>query len=172
MNRVYLLCIFFCVFFVIVGVVYSAQSSDSDGGYLFGYPKKKIKTIHKETTRIEKKEVAAEEEDKDYLSDAQENLIKNLKRAIAMKDKRISFLENRVERLMQTIDQKDTQLYMMQPPPEKMYEVKKGDNLWKIAARRDVYDNPYKWITIYNANMKKIDNPDIIYPGQLFEIPK
>lgn len=51
------------------------------------------------------------------------------------------------------------------------YEVKEGDSLWKIAANAEVFSDPRKWTEIYFANKDKIENPDIIYPGQVLEIP-
>jgi len=50
------------------------------------------------------------------------------------------------------------------------YEVKKGDSLWNIAER--FYNAGEKWIRIFEANVEKIDNPDLIYPYQRFTIPK
>ncbi len=46
------------------------------------------------------------------------------------------------------------------------------DCLWNIAARKDIYDDPWKWKRIYSANSDKIEDPDIIYPGQKFIIPR
>jgi len=50
------------------------------------------------------------------------------------------------------------------------YEVEKGDSLWNIAER--FYNAGEKWIRIFEANVEKIDNPDLIYPYQRFTIPK
>lgn len=56
------------------------------------------------------------------------------------------------------------------PKQEKVYVVKKGDNLWKIA--KSVYGNGAKHNTIYAANKGVIgNNPSLIYPGQKFIIP-
>jgi len=49
------------------------------------------------------------------------------------------------------------------------YEVKKGDSLWKIAEK--FYKNPYKWLEIYKSNLPKIEDPNLIYPGQVFLLP-
>ncbi|HIE43929.1 MAG TPA: LysM peptidoglycan-binding domain-containing protein [Candidatus Omnitrophica bacterium] len=49
------------------------------------------------------------------------------------------------------------------------YTIKKGDSLWSIA--RDHYGDAYKWPIIYRANKDKIDNPNLIYPGQHLSIP-
>jgi len=50
------------------------------------------------------------------------------------------------------------------------YEVKKGDSLWKISEK--FYNQGEKWIRIFEANIGKIKNPDLIYPYQRFTIPK
>ncbi|MBN1522590.1 MAG: LysM peptidoglycan-binding domain-containing protein [Candidatus Aureabacteria bacterium] len=52
------------------------------------------------------------------------------------------------------------------------YEVKKGDSLWRISAQKNIYNDPYKWMEIYTANRDKIDDPEIIYPGQVLRIPR
>ena len=53
-----------------------------------------------------------------------------------------------------------------------MYEVQRGDYLWRIARNGDVYGDPYAWIRIYESNKDKIKDPDLIYPNQVFSIPK
>ena len=52
-----------------------------------------------------------------------------------------------------------------------IYEVKKGDSLWRIAASKDVYDDSSKWRKIYEANKDKIGATALIYPGQKLVIP-
>nr|DAI99398.1 MAG TPA: tail assembly protein [Caudoviricetes sp.] len=52
----------------------------------------------------------------------------------------------------------------------KSYSVKKGDNLWNIAKK--YYGKGSLWTKIYKANKSKIKNPNLIYPGQKFTIPK
>lgn len=51
------------------------------------------------------------------------------------------------------------------------YRVVNGDNLWDISGQASVYGNPYQWPLIYKANMDQIDDADLIYPGQYFNIP-
>lgn len=50
------------------------------------------------------------------------------------------------------------------------YAVVKGDNLWNISAKPNIYNNPYEWPLIYKANSSKIKDADLIYPGQVFDI--
>jgi nucleoid-associated protein YgaU len=52
------------------------------------------------------------------------------------------------------------------------YAVVRGDSLWRIAGKSQVYGNPYQWPLIYKANNDKIKDADLIYPGQEFSIDK
>jgi hypothetical protein len=48
--------------------------------------------------------------------------------------------------------------------------VVRGDNLWNIA--RAHYGQGWHHTKIYNANKDQIRDPDLIYPGQVFSLPK
>lgn len=52
------------------------------------------------------------------------------------------------------------------------YTVVRGDHLWGIARKQEHYGNGFAWPMIYKANRDKIKNPDLIYPKQVFSIPK
>ncbi|HEX7965792.1 MAG TPA: hypothetical protein VF651_08750 [Gammaproteobacteria bacterium] len=52
------------------------------------------------------------------------------------------------------------------------YSVVRGDSLWRIAGKADVYGNPYQWPLIYKANADKIKHADLITPDQQFDIVK
>jgi len=52
------------------------------------------------------------------------------------------------------------------------YDVAKGDSLWRIAGKADVYGNPYQWPLIYKANADKIKHADLIYPKQSLDVVK
>ena len=56
-------------------------------------------------------------------------------------------------------------------PEEVFYTVVKGDCLWNIAKMDQHYDNPFAWPKIYESNKDKINDPDLIYPKQVFKIP-
>jgi hypothetical protein len=48
------------------------------------------------------------------------------------------------------------------------------DCLWNIAGRPWAYGDPTKWRLLYNANrarMPQPDNPDLIHPGMILDIP-
>ena len=50
------------------------------------------------------------------------------------------------------------------------YQVERGDSLWAISGKAEIYGNPYQWPLIYKNNAGKIKDADLIYPGQVFDI--
>tara|TARA_A100001015_G_C14992628_1_gene714715 strand:+ start:779 stop:1870 length:1092 start_codon:yes stop_codon:yes gene_type:complete len=51
-----------------------------------------------------------------------------------------------------------------------MVVIQKGDVLWRIAYRN--YGNGIRYLDIVKRNKARIDNPDLIYPSQIFALPK
>jgi hypothetical protein len=62
------------------------------------------------------------------------------------------------------------------------YTVVKGDCLWRIAGKNEIYGNGNYWPKLWEANEegvisaprstpKKISNPNLIYPGQVLKVP-
>jgi len=48
------------------------------------------------------------------------------------------------------------------------------DCLWNIAAKKEIYGDPFKWRILYNANRQKLTrpgNPNLIEPGMILDIP-
>jgi nucleoid-associated protein YgaU len=50
------------------------------------------------------------------------------------------------------------------------YVVQPGNSLWQIARR--TYGNGVRYVIIYSANLGRIRDPERIYPGQVFKLPK
>lgn len=50
--------------------------------------------------------------------------------------------------------------------------IRKGDDLWTLAERYYGRRGGLRYTSIYRANRKQIRNPDLIYPGQVFVIPR
>lgn len=56
------------------------------------------------------------------------------------------------------------------PEAEKQtYTVRRRDTLSKIAALE--YGDPRQWRRIFEANRDVIEDPDLIFPGQILRIP-
>lgn len=52
------------------------------------------------------------------------------------------------------------------------YTVVKNDNLWSISEMADIYGTPYNWPLIYKSNASQINDADLIFPGQVLDIPR
>lgn len=51
------------------------------------------------------------------------------------------------------------------------YKVVRGDNLWNISKKEQIYADPYMWPRIYRKNKDQIKDPDLIYPKQVLAVP-
>lgn len=54
--------------------------------------------------------------------------------------------------------------------PGQTYTVQPGNNLWEISRR--AYGVGTRYLIIYSANLGQIRDPERIYPGQVFKVPK
>lgn len=54
-------------------------------------------------------------------------------------------------------------------PEVQVVTVQPGFSLWKIAT--DAYGEGELYVRVYEANKDQIRDPDLIYPGQVFELP-
>ncbi|HHE46212.1 MAG TPA: LysM peptidoglycan-binding domain-containing protein, partial [Bacteroidetes bacterium] len=75
---------------------------------------------------------------------------------------RLSRLATRVEALKRSLPK----------PKHDIYHVLRGDYLWKISGRAEIFNDPWKWMRIYSANRDEIKDPDLIYPDQALRIPR
>ena len=48
--------------------------------------------------------------------------------------------------------------------------IRRGDSLWKVSRRK--FGLGSKYTVIYSANRDQVKNPDLIYPGQVLNIPE
>ncbi len=64
----------------------------------------------------------------------------------------------------------DDRIEVVVPAPEAvLYTVQSGDSLSKIALAH--YGDAMKYTVIFEANQPMLENPDLIYPGQVLRIP-
>jgi len=52
------------------------------------------------------------------------------------------------------------------------YSVIKGDHLWGISKKDEIYGDPLQWIRIYCVNKDQIKDPDVIHPEQVLNIAR
>ncbi len=68
-----------------------------------------------------------------------------------------------------TVGQTYTDALVIHHEPARRYTVKPGDTLSSIAQR--FYGSPARWQWLYQANRSVIKNPDVIYAGEVLNIP-
>jgi nucleoid-associated protein YgaU len=73
---------------------------------------------------------------------------------------------NSIESLIMQIEEKG------KPAEPDTYTVMRGDYLWRIADKSDIYGDAYAWMRIYSSNTDQIKDPDMIHPDQIFRIPR
>lgn len=67
----------------------------------------------------------------------------------------------------------ENKLDVAQPSTEaRMYTVKSGDTLWKIAEEMYGKGKGAQYTVIFEANTPMLNHPDKIYPGQVLRIPE
>ena len=52
------------------------------------------------------------------------------------------------------------------------YVVQKGDSLWSIAAKPEIYGKASKWRLIFDANRELLKSPDRVKAGMTLKIPR
>ncbi len=88
----------------------------------------------------------------------------------ALKKNKIAVLSEMQDRLAR-IEGKIAQLRAKLPKSlYDEYTVVRGDYLWKIAGKPQIYNDPYQWMRIYTYNRDQIKDPNLIYPNQVLKI--
>lgn len=139
---------------------------------LLGYNQEQINTFRKELERIRQQILGllrlSLEDLYDRLAEV-ESIGKRLEEMAA--DRRARLPENaallkEVQNLYEQLKARAAQA----KPRIETYTVVRGDYLWKIAGRPNIYADPYQWIRIWSFNREEIGNPDLIFPNQIFKI--
>jgi len=55
-------------------------------------------------------------------------------------------------------------------PQFDLYSVVRGDCLFNISGKPEIYNDPFQWLKIWTKNRDLIKNPDLIYPDQNLKI--
>ncbi len=101
--------------------------------------------------------------------------IADVRRQISDLDSQVNDVRQEISGLNQQVSSTQGDLTQIKDELERVrfpdsYTVVKGDCLWNIAKKDYIYNDPFKWPQIYEANKDKIKDPDLIYPKQVFTI--
>ncbi len=141
-------------------------------------PLTELKMLRKKYFREVKRRESMEEESKmikrksaelDLILRKKDSVIEELKRKLINAEFKYVALEQKLTDLKIAILRKKIIRESSYPVT---YEVKINDSLWKIAGRKNIYNDSYKWMEIYYANKNKILDPDYIYPGMFLSVPR
>jgi len=90
----------------------------------------------------------------------------------SLKQNDFSALDKAQEKIQQAENLLDRIHAKMPQAMSDVYTVMRGDYLWKISGKSDIYNDPYQWVKIWTSNRDQINNPNLIYPDQRFDIPR
>ena len=131
-------------------------------------------------------EIAAFERELDAIIAQLEGLMALAPEVLIMQRGEVAVIDSRVAELKQsnmaalpemldklaTIDQLLAELKARIAQPVVIdYKVVRGDNLWNISKKEQIYADPYMWPRIYRKNKDQIKDPDLIYPKQVLAVP-
>jgi len=89
-----------------------------------------------------------------------------------LKQNNFSALDEAQEKIQQAQNLLDRIHAKMPQAMSDVYTVMRGDYLWRISGKSDIYNDPYQWVKIWTSNRDQINNPNLIYPDQRFDIPR
>jgi nucleoid-associated protein YgaU len=78
--------------------------------------------------------------------------------------------EGAVTSRVETPFKREAQELVADAAPVRAVTVQPGSTLWAIA--REAYGEGTLYVRLFEANRDRIRNPDLIYPGQVFDIPR
>jgi nucleoid-associated protein YgaU len=111
----------------------------------------------------EKTKEAAQPVAKEEKAISPEEEVASLKAKLQETTRKLSLANQKIKELQEKADQTKT---------TQVYQVKKGDSLWSIAAKKEIYGDPYKWLLLYHANRDQIYDPHLIFPNMVLIIPR
>jgi nucleoid-associated protein YgaU len=91
--------------------------------------------------------------------------------AIADLRQQLTGLKGETDPLAAEVAELERRLRELQELP-RSYTVVKDDYLIKISGMRRIYNDETHWKRIFRGNRDKIDDPNLIYPDQIFLIPR
>ncbi len=142
--------------------IYALASSDKSGNDAYASDLNKLKSDVNSFLGMSPEDIYSRMNELDDFAAKVAELKKNDLSTITANEKLLSQIESLIN---QAREKGKTAV-----PPS--YTVTRGDYLWKIAAKEDIYGDAYAWMRIYTSNADQIKNPDLIFPDQVLTIPR
>lgn len=100
-----------------------------------------------------------------------------MQKAASRPNKEVAELKEQLENALSELAQANKKVQELQKQVSAKrqpatYYVQKGDSLWKIAKKKEVYGNPYKWLLLYHANRDQLYDPNLIFPYMVLFVPQ
>jgi nucleoid-associated protein YgaU len=111
-----------------------------------------------------------QEEQKARLAEAESKLDREMA-MIADLEAELKKVESQLQPLESKVSMLEKEIAELEALPTE-WEVKEGENLYRISGYEQIYSDPTKWPRIYRANRDKIEDPTLIYPGWILNIPR
>ena len=141
---------------------------------LLGYNQRQIDAFNSELERLRQQITGllrlSLEELYDRLDEV-ETIGKRLEEMAADKRAKLPEIAAQLREIQNSLERLKARAAQAKPKIE-TYTVIRGDYLWKIAGKPNIYADPYQWMRIYSFNREEIRNPDLIFPAQIFKIHK
>ena len=102
---------------------------------------------------------------------AANSMLSDLDSEISDLKRQLSDARSGTSPLADDVAELERQLRELQQLP-RSYTVVSGDYLVKISGMRRIYSEESAWKRIFRANRDKIDDPNLIFPDQIFLIPR
>jgi len=139
-------------------------------------PKEKVSVPLKPTPQIPTKIPQIPIEKPTYLKKEEPKEMPREEKVMTAEEE-VIYLREKLKKTLRQLalaNQKIKELKEKKPSPKttQTYLVKKGDCLWKIAGKKEVYGNSYKWLLLYHANRDQIYDPNLIFPDMVLIVPR
>ena len=115
-----------------------------------------------------------------YIKELEDRLMREQERSLQFEEE-LDALQEKLDRVTQQLSTATQKIISQQktqsaePAARKItqtYQVKKGDSLWSIAKKSEIYGNPDKWLLLYHANRDQIYDPNLIFPDMVLLVPR
>jgi len=140
----------------------------SKGDY---YTAEEFKKLSKEQRNLYCDQLASELDKQSKDAEAADQKVADASKKAADLESQVASLDAQIADLQSQIADLEAKLAAKPPEPEK-YTVVKGDCLYKISGKEEIYKDPLKWPVLYRANRDQIKDPKLIYPNWVLVVPR